>query len=103
MHNGVNIAACFVNRGMDEALEVESALIVAHRVSFEIQLDDVVALHQVGSERPRKEEMLRIGGIANADMAVGIDHILFRQDAVGDDEILNDGVEIGHGGGSGVR
>jgi hypothetical protein len=30
-------------------------------------------------------------------MAVGIHHILTREDAVGDDEILDDGVEIAHG------
>ena len=30
-------------------------------------------------------------------MAVGVHHVLAREDAVGDDEILDDGVEVAHG------
>jgi hypothetical protein len=41
--------------------------------------------------------MLRIVGMAHADMAVRVHHFLSRQDAIGDDEVLNDGVEIAHG------
>jgi hypothetical protein len=41
--------------------------------------------------------MLRIVGMANADMAICVHHLLSRQDAIGDDEVLNEGVEIAHG------
>ncbi len=30
-------------------------------------------------------------------MAVGVDHVLLGEDAVGDDEILDQGIEIAHG------
>jgi hypothetical protein len=30
-------------------------------------------------------------------MAVSVHHVLLREDEVGDDEILNDGVETAHG------
>ncbi len=56
-----------------------------------------LALDQVGRDRAREKEMLGIVGIADADMAVGVHHVLLRQDAVGDDEILDDGIEIAHG------
>ena len=79
--------------GVDEALEIERARLVAHRLAVEAELDDVVALHQVGRERAGEEEVLRIVGMADADMAVGVDHVLLGEDAVGDHEILDDGVE----------
>jgi hypothetical protein len=28
---------------------------------------------------------------------VGVDHVLLGEDAVGDDEVFDDGVEVGHG------
>jgi hypothetical protein len=30
-------------------------------------------------------------------VAVSVHHLLAREDAIGDDEVLNDGVEIAHG------
>ena len=30
-------------------------------------------------------------------MAVGVDDVLLREDAVGDDEIFDDGIEVAHG------
>jgi hypothetical protein len=30
-------------------------------------------------------------------MAVGVDHVLLGEDAVGDDEVRDDGVEVAHG------
>src|SRR5262249_5803126 len=44
----------------------------------------------------RDEEALGIVGMAHADVAVGIDHVLLGEDAVGDDEVLDEVVEIGH-------
>jgi hypothetical protein len=40
--------------------------------------------------------MLRIVWIADADMAVGIDHVLFGKDTIGDNEVFDDGIEIAH-------
>ena len=55
------------------------------------------ALDQLGRERARDEEVLGIVGMADADVAVGVDHVLLGEDAVGDDEVLDEGVEIAHG------
>jgi hypothetical protein len=41
--------------------------------------------------------MLGIFGIADADVAVGVHHLLARKDAVGDDEIFEEDVEVAHG------
>ena len=30
-------------------------------------------------------------------MAIGVDHVLLGEDAVGDDEVIDEGVEIAHG------
>ena len=40
--------------------------------------------------------MLRIVGMTDADVAVGVDHLFFGEDAVGDHEVLDDGVDIAH-------
>src|SRR5262249_9149154 len=87
----------FVDGGVNESLEIERTLFVTDRLPVEAQFDDVVALDQLGCERAGEEKVLRIVGIANADMAVGVHHLLAREDAIGDDEVLNDGVEIAHG------
>ncbi len=52
------------------------------------------------SEREMKK-LLRIVRMADADVAVGVDHVLLGEDAVGDDEVLDEGVEVGHDRGSG--
>ena len=48
------------------------------------------------SERERKKS-LGIVRMADADVAVGVHHLLVAQDAVGDDEIFENDVEIAHG------
>src|SRR5580693_4137012 len=40
--------------------------------------------------------MARIGWVPDADMAVCVYHVLFREDAVRDHKILDDGVEVDH-------
>jgi hypothetical protein len=41
--------------------------------------------------------MLWIVRMANAHMAVSIHDLLAREDAIGDDEVLNDGIKTTHG------
>ena len=86
----IDVRPRLVDRRMDEALEIERALLVPHRLAVEAELDDVVLLDQLGRERARDEEALRIVGMADADVAVGVDHVLLGEDAVGDDEVLDD-------------
>jgi ABC-type phosphonate transport system ATPase subunit len=97
MHDRMDIRPRFVDGGMDEALKIQRALLVAHRLAIEPEFDDIVTLDQLGRHRARQKEMLRVVRIADADMTVGIDHLLAREDSVGDDEVLDDGIEIAHG------
>ena len=81
----MDIGPRFVDGGVYESFEIERTLFVPHRLSVEAQFDDVVAFDQLGCERAGEEKVLRIVGIANADMAVGVHHVLSREDAIGDD------------------
>src|SRR5262245_25300855 len=85
MDDRMDIGPRFVDRGVNESLEIERTLFVTNRLSVEAQFDDVVALDQLGCERAGEEKMLWIVGIANADMAVSVHHLLAREDAIGDD------------------
>ena len=62
------------------------------------ELDDVLGGDQFRGERARDQKMVRVVRVPDADMAVGVDHVLLRQDAVGNHQILDGGVEAGHGG-----
>ena len=42
--------------------------------------------------------MVRIVGMACADVAEGIDHALVGEDAVGGDDLFEDGFKLGHWG-----
>jgi hypothetical protein len=53
-------------------------------------------LDQFRRQRARDEEVLGIVGIADADMALGIDHVLLGENAVGDDEVFDKRIEVGH-------
>ena len=97
MHDRMDVRPRFVDGGMDETLKIQRALLVAHRLAVEPEFDDIVTLDQFWRHRARQKEMLRVVRVADADMTVGIHHLLAREDAVGDDEILDDGVEIAHG------
>ena len=86
-----------VDGGVNEPFEIERARLVAHGLPVKPQFDDVLGLDQLGRDGAGEEKMLWIVGMANTDMAVCIHHLLARKDAIGDDEIANDGVEIAHG------
>ena len=97
MDHGVHVGARLIDRGVDEPLQVKRARLAAHRLAVEAQFHDVAALDQIGSERAREKEMLRLVRVPDADVAVGIHHVFLGEDAVGDHEVLDDGVEAAHG------
>ena len=82
---------------MDETLEIGLPL-VADRLTLLVELDQIVPLDQFRRTRPRQEEAFRIVGVPHADVAVGVDHVLIGEDAVGDDEIAQKIVELAHVG-----
>ena len=97
MHHRHDVGPRLEDRGMDEALQIRLAL-VADRLAHLVELDQVVALDQFRRQRARHEEALRIVGMAHADMAVGIDHVFVGENAIGDDEVAQQIVELAHGG-----
>src|SRR5262249_61671273 len=86
----------FKDGRVDEALEVKHAFFLAHRLTVETELDNVFAVNEVRRERARDKEVLRLVGMADADVAIGVDHILMRQDTVGNDEGGDDSVDVAH-------
>src|SRR4051794_30286158 len=96
MHHGIDVRPGSQDASMNEALQVERTFLVFHRLPAHVELDDVLLLDQLRRQRARDEEGLRILGIADADMAIGVDHVLLGEDTVGDDEVFDDGIEIGH-------
>ena len=86
------------DRRMNETLEIGLPL-VADRLALLIELDQIVPLDQFRRTRARQEEALRIVGVAHTDMAVGVDHVFMGEDAVGDNEIAQEIVELAHVGG----
>src|SRR5262249_49928389 len=75
------------DRAVDETLEVERPFRVLDGVSLQVVLDDVRALDEGRRERAGEEETLGVVRMAHADVAVRIDDVLPREDAVGNDEL----------------
>src|SRR5262249_32070784 len=96
VHDRLDVGSRLVDGGVNEPFEIERTTLLPHRLPIEAQLDDVVALDKLGCERAGDEKMPWVVGAAHADMAVSIHHVLVREDAVGHDELLNDGVETAH-------
>src|SRR2546430_59110 len=59
---------------MDDALRIEVHGRRLDGLRVEVELQDVVRLHQLGGTRAREEIAPRIVGMADADMAEGVDH-----------------------------
>src|SRR5262245_48878586 len=88
MHDRNHVGARFIDRAVDEALEVRLALVAAQHVALQIELHDVARLDELRSERAREEVALRVFGMAHADVAVRIDHVLIGENPVRYDEIV---------------
>ncbi len=81
---------------MDEALEIGRLAAGIDRLALERELHDVVLLDAIRRPRARQEEVLRVIGMPDADVAERVDHAFGRQDAVGGDEFFEEGIELGH-------
>ena len=84
-------------RGVYEPFEIERALVVADRLPVEAELGDVRGGDQFRGDRAGDQKPARVVRMPDADMAVGVDHRLPREDAIGDHQILDKGVEAAHG------
>ena len=100
VHHGVHVRPRFVDRAVDEALQIGRAAALVDRRAVEGIFDDVVALDALRRARPRQQIMLRIVGMPGADMAEGIDDALVGQDAIGGHQFFENEIELAHCGAS---
>ena len=97
MNDRVDVRTRFVDRAVNEALEIGLAIVSANRRAVELELHDVVSLDQLGTERARQQVAGGVVRVANAHVAIRIDDVFVGEDAVGDDEIAERWAEVDHG------
>jgi hypothetical protein len=96
VHDRHDVGPRLEDRRVNEPLKIERALVVAGRLPVESELDDVFGADQLGRDRAGDQKAARILRMPDADMAIGVDHVLLGENAVGDHEILDQGVEAAH-------
>src|SRR6516165_5137227 len=96
MDDGHDVRPCRENRPVDEALEVKAAVLVAHRLTVQVELDNVIWADQLRRERSGDQEAVGIVGMGNADVAVGVDDLFPSEDPVSDHEVFDQRIEIAH-------
>ena len=96
VHDRMHVRSLFVDRAVDEALQIGRAAALVDRRAVELIFDDVVALDAFGGAGAREQIALRIVGMAGADMAERIDHAFVRQNAVGGHQFFDNEIELAH-------
>ena len=76
MDDGHDIRPRREDRRMNEALEIKAAVLVPHRLSVQVELDDVLGAYQLRGKRAGDQEAVGIVRVTDADMAVGVDDLL---------------------------
>ena len=84
------------DRGVNEPLEIKRAFFLAHWPPVETELDDVIGGDELRSYRAGDQKMVRVVRVTQADMAVGVDHVLLCEDAIGNHQIPEGVVEAAH-------
>ena len=85
--NRHHVRTLFVDSAVDEALQIERARLGLRGRSIHIVGDNVACPHQAGAARDGEEKFCRVRGVAQADMAIGVEHFLMRQNAVCDHDV----------------
>src|ERR1700730_12093408 len=96
VHHRHYIRPRFENCAMNEPFEIEVAFFFPHRLAVEGELDDIFVSDQFRSPRTRQKKTVRSLPMPNANMAVRVHHFLVSKDAVGDDEIVQQIVQVSH-------
>src|SRR6266446_2364426 len=96
VHDRVHVRSRLEDGAVDEALEIGRAPARIDSGAVEGELHDVVRLDALRRPRPRQEEMLRIVGVAGADMPERVDDAFVGEDAVGGDDFIEQAFELGH-------
>ena len=90
MHHRHDVGTSFINLTVNETLRVAGGRCVGHRFTVQVIFCNVGGSHQCRSPGARQEIMIGIGGIANAHMAVTIQHTFIRQNMVGQHQLIDD-------------
>src|SRR5215212_7995152 len=95
MDHGIDLGPGLVDRAVDVALKIARPRI-ADRRAVELELDNILAGDEFGAQRARQQIVIRLARVANADVAVGIDHVLLCQNPVRDHQIANRAFQFIH-------
>jgi hypothetical protein len=92
VHHRHDIGPRAIDLAVDEALadrgHARFYSLAVERLAVEVVLEDVFHLHGLGRDGAGEEETLRILRRAQADVAVGVDHAVLGEDAVGGDQVF---------------
>jgi hypothetical protein len=97
VHDRHDLRPRLEDRRVNEPLEIKRALVVADRLPVEAELDDVFGSDQFRGNRAGDQKPARILRVPDTDMAIGVDHLLLGEDAIGNHQILDEGVEAVNG------
>ena len=89
MHDGVHVRPSAIDFTVNEPLEVYASAVGVEGSAIEVERDDVVAPHQCRRHVARQQEVHGRLVMAHADVTETIDDTLVVQDAVGDDELVD--------------
>ena len=85
----MHVGARFIDGAVDEALDVRRRRIIGQRRAVERELENVLRFDQLRAARAREQVALGMQRMSHADVSISIDHALRREDAVGDDEVVD--------------
>src|SRR5262249_6661428 len=94
--DGVHVGPCFIDRAVNEALEVGRRCVLIDGVAVERVFDNVGALDALGCARARQEVMPRIVRVPRADVTERIDDALVRQNAIGRHQFFENKIKLAH-------
>jgi len=97
----VHVGPGAIDLAMDVAFEIGRARFAGHGLGFGVEFHDVGGGDQFRRERARQQEVAGALGMADADVAEAVQHVVFGQHAVGDDEIVDHLLQRAGGRGGG--
>jgi hypothetical protein len=91
--NGQHVRPHPVERAVDRPLRVHRSPLRIDRSVVEVELHDVTPLDQLRTTRAGEKVAVGPSRVPDADVTEGVDHPLIGEDPVGDDEVVEHGLE----------